>query len=297
MSCFCDLHVHSTRSDGTVTPAEVVRLAREARLDAVALTDHDTLDGVAEAADAGAHLGIRVIPGVELSLPHEGTFHMIVLGGDPSNPELLRVAAELRDGRGPRNQEIVDRLRAHGMDITIDEVRAEARGDVVARPHIARVLVRKGIVRSLQDAFDIWLAKGRPAYVDRVRVTLDEAVAAAHACGGATVVCHPHTLGYTDDAAYAAFFDRCRVAGVDALEVRTGRGTKSDERRWESFAAASGLLRSGGSDFHGDVKPDLKIGSGRGRLRVPTEWLEALLAQANERRTGHGDAATAQPVA
>lgn len=279
----CDLHTHSTCSDGTVPPREVVRLAKEARLDAVALTDHDTFDGVAEASDEGAKRGIRVIPGVELSLPHEGTFHLIALGVDPSSAGIRGVADRLREGRGPRNQEIIRRLREAGFDVTIEEVEREAQGAVVARPHFARVLVKRGFVTSFHEAFDRWLGKGRPCYADRARVTLAEAVSAAHAAGGATVVCHPYTLGLADDAAFVAFLKECGAAGVDAVEVRTGAGTASDERRWEAVAGAAGLLPSGGSDFHGENRPDLKIGSGRGRLHVPVEWLEALLERARAR--------------
>lgn len=292
MTAHCDLHLHSTCSDGTVPPAEVVRLAKEARLDAMALTDHDTFDGMAEASAAALRWGIRLVPGVELSLPFgggpgepaNGTFHLIALGVDPANPAIAAVARTLRDGRGPRNAEIVARLRAAGIDVTLADVEREARGGVVARPHIARALVNRGAARSMQDAFDVWLAKGRPAYVERDRADLATVVAAARAAGGATVVCHPHTLGFgADDAALAAFLARCRADGVDALEVRTGRSTRADDRRWESVAARAGLLPSGGSDFHGDNKPGIRVGSGRGRLRVPLAWLEALLARAARR--------------
>lgn len=282
-SGFCDLHVHSDRSDGTVPPAEVVRLAKEARLDAVALTDHDTFDGVDDAAAAAAKLGIRFIPGVELSLPHEATLHLIVLGGDPRNPALRAVADGLRDGRGPRNEEIVRRLNELGVAITMDDVRREAAGDVVARPHIARALVRRGHVREPQEAFERWLGKGRPAYADRARPTLADAVAAARSAGAATVVCHPTTLGFREDAPLVEHLAGLRAAGVDGIEVRTGRTTESEERRWEEIAAHAGLLPSGGSDFHGENRPDLKIGRGRGRLRVPTAWLDALLARAASR--------------
>src|SRR5262249_7386823 len=151
VSATCDLHVHSACSDGTHRPADVVRLAKDAGLAAFALTDHDTFDGVAEALDAGSRLGVRVVPGVELSLPHAGTVHMIGLGVDPTHAAIRRVADTLREGRGPRNREIVAKLRALGVDVTIEEVEGEAGGDVVARPHIARVLVRKRVVATMQE--------------------------------------------------------------------------------------------------------------------------------------------------
>jgi len=282
-AALCDLHVHSTCSDGTVAPAEVVRRARDAGLAAMALTDHDTFAGVAEALDAGARLGIRVVPGIELSLPHAGTFHMIGLSVDPGNARIRAVADLLNDGRGPRNREIVAKLRALGVDVTIEEVEAEAGGDVVARPHFARVLLAKGVVGSLQDAFERFLKKGAPAYADRPRVELAEAVAAIREAGGASVVCHPFTLGFSDDDAVGAELRRLRDAGVDAVETRCGASTKSEIKRWERLTLDAGLLPSGGSDFHGDNKPGVKIGTGRGRLKVPLEWLAALEERARTR--------------
>lgn len=275
----CDLHVHSTRSDGTVPPRDVVRLAAEARLDAVALTDHDTFDGVAEACAEGERRGIRVVPGVELSLPHEGTCHVIALAVDPAHPRIAALAERLRSGRDPRNHEIVRRLNALGIDVTYEEVAREAGGDVVARPHFARVLVKRGRVREPQEAFDLWLGKGRPAYVDRDRVGLADVVGAAREAGGVTILCHPGTLGFRSDAEYFAWLSDARAAGLDAMEVRTGSTTGSDGARWEKLADRAGLLPSGGSDFHGENRPGVKIGSGRGRLRVPTAWLDALDAR------------------
>jgi len=293
----CDLHVHSTCSDGTVAPAEVVRRAKDAGLAAMALTDHDTFDGVDEAVAAGRAFGVRVVPGIELSLPHAGTFHMIGLGVDPGNVRIRAVAALLNDGRGPRNREIVAKLRALGVEITIEEVEAEAAGDrpdrpqdgqvrprsIVARPHVARVLLKKGVVGSFQEAFDRFLKKGAPAYVDRPRVELPDAIAAIRDAGGASVLCHPFTLGLGDDEAIVVELTRMRDEGLDAVEVRCGNSTRRETTRWERLADAAGLLPSGGSDFHGDNKPGLKIGSGRGRLRVPLAWLEALEARAASR--------------
>lgn len=284
MTAYCDLHTHSTCSDGTVAPAEVVRRARDARLAAMALTDHDTFDGIAEALDAGKKHGIRVVPGIELSLPHAATFHMIGLSVDPGNARMLAVATALREGRGPRNAEIVEKLRALGIDVSIEEVEAEAGGDVIARPHFARVLVKRRVVGSLQEAFDRFLKKGAPAYAERTRVDLAEAVAAIRDAGGASIVCHPFTLGHgDDDAATLAELRALAAQGVDAVEVRCGRSTPADIERWEGLAKDAGLLPSGGSDFHGDNKPDLKVGSGRGKLRVPIEWLEALESRAKSR--------------
>ncbi len=290
---WCDLHLHSTASDGTERPAEVVRLARRARLAAMALTDHDTFDGLDEALDAGRKQGVEVVAGVELSLPHDrGSFHLIALDVDPSHAAIRDVAARLKDARGPRNAGVIARLRALGVDITLDEVVAEAGGpdQVVARPHIARVLVRKGAVRDVQEAFDRFLGRGAPAYVERERVALEECVAATRAAGGATVVCHPFTLGFAvpglpeAEQRFHAFLADAAARGVDAVEARYGSYTRRQERFFEAATEAAGLLPSGGSDFHGSMKPGLRVGSGRGRMRVPLAWLDALRERAASRR-------------
>ncbi len=293
---FCDLHLHSRFSDGTETPTEVVRLAREARLVAIALTDHDTFDGVPEALEAGRRQGIRVVPGVELSLPHDGGFHLIALGVDPEHAGIRDVAKRLCDARGPRNAGMIAKLNDLGIDITIDEVRAEAGGDVIARPHIARVLVRTGVAKHTQDAFDRFLGRGAAAYVDRERVPFDDAARETHAAGGVTILCHPQTLGF-DTRSNPAEAHRLRdwlvdlrERGLDAMETRYGSWSQRQERQWEAVAQDVGLLRSGGSDFHGGNKPGLRVGIGRGRLRVPVSWLDTLMERAESRRPGPSSA-------
>ncbi len=293
---YCDLHTHSLASDGTETPTEVVRLARRAGLAAVALTDHDTFAGIEEALDAGRKQGIRVIVGAELSLPHDtGSFHLIALGVDPENAEIRDVADRLCDARGPRNRGIVAKLRASGVDITIEEVEAEAGGadQVVARPHIASLLMKKRVVATFQEAFDRYLGRGAEAYVERVRVRLDEAVTATRAAGGVTIVCHPFTLGFRvpgEVPAEEEFVTWCRgvaAQGVDAMEARYGSYSKTQEAFFTQSAERAGLLPSGGSDFHGSIKPAVRIGRGRGRLRVPIAWLDALIERGKSRPDAH----------
>ena len=289
---FCDLHTHSTASDGTETPSEVVRLARRGRIAVLALTDHDTFEGVPEAVDAGRKQGVHVVAGAELSIPHaKGGFHLIALGVDIENHEIRAVAEALRGARGPRNAAMIGKLRDLGVDISLAEVEEEAGGadGVVARPHMATVLLRKGVVRSFQEAFDRYLGRGAAAYVERERPDLAAAVAATRAAGGATVVCHPFTLGFEvpgdpeGDRRFRAWLAGVAQAGVDALEVRYGSYTKRQERYFTEAAAEAGLLPSGGSDFHGAIKPGLRVGSGRGRMRVPVAWFEALSERAASR--------------
>lgn len=271
----------------------MVELARREGLTSLALTDHDTLEGVGEAQEAGEALGVRVIPGVELSLPHDGGFHLIVLGGDPTCPELLDVALRLRDARGPRNAGILSKLRDLGVAIDHDEVQAEAggQGNMVARPHIARLLVKKGVVKDMQDAFDRYLGRGAPAYVERERVSFEDAVHGARCAGGATVLCHPFTLGFRtpglpeDQQRQREWLAEKVGQGLDAIEVRYGTYNRKTERYWQEVADEAGLLPSGGSDFHGTFKPGIRVGRGRGRMRVPDAWLDALLTRGQERKT------------
>ncbi len=288
----CDLHTHSLASDGTETPSEVVRLAARAGLAAVALTDHDTFDGIDEALDAGRRQGIRVVPGAELSLPHDGgSFHMLALGVDPRNAAIRAVAGRLKDARGPRNRAMVAKLAALGIDVTLEEIEEEAGGadGVVARPHMARVLVRKGVVRNFQSAFDLYLGRGGAAYVERERVGFDDCVAATRDAGGVTVLCHPFTLGFDVPGSAASrqrfesWLTQLAGRGLDAVEARYGSYTAKQERYFSAAAERAGLLPSGGSDFHGTIKPSVKVGSGRGRMRVPLAWLEALIERASSR--------------
>ena len=164
-----DLHTHSTYSDGSETPAELIATAKRARLEAVALTDHDNLDGIPEAIVAAEHHGIELIPGVELSCEwDQGGFHMVVLWLEPGSGPLQDKLADLQEGRANRNQHMVDKLAGLGIDITYEEVLEEAGGTGVGRPHMAAILVRKGVVESMSEAFDLYLAQGRPGYVGRV---------------------------------------------------------------------------------------------------------------------------------
>lgn len=287
---FCDLHLHSDRSDGTTPPRDVVRMAAAARLGSMALTDHDTLEGVSEAIDEGRKRGVRVVPGVELSLDYDhGTFHMIGLGVDAGNAALLAGVARIRGARDGRNDGLLRRLDELGVPISAEELAEEAGDAVVGRPHVATVMLRRGHVSSVQEAFDRYLGRGRPAYVERDRMTLGEAVELVRGAGGATVLCHPPTLGFDPGVAsqrvrLVAFLRECAALGLDAMEVRCGSFSRSAEKVWEAICRDAGLMRSGGSDFHGDRKPGLAVGVGRGRMRVPHDWLEALLERAATRR-------------
>jgi 3',5'-nucleoside bisphosphate phosphatase len=270
-----DLHTHSTVSDGSDPPEGVVSLAASAGLSAVALTDHDRLDGLPAAQSRADELGVQLVPGCELSLEHTGTLHLLVFFVEPDEGPLQDELRRLQEARSSRNRRLVARLEQLGLPVTADELEAEAGGSGAGRPHVANILVRKGVVGSIQEAFDTWLAKGRPAYVDKERLSVEKALELARASGGAPVVAHPLSLGLTPselDSTVAS------LAGLGLVGVEGIYGRYSPEERQlvTDLGRRHGLVVTGGSDYHGSYKPDLSVGTGRGDLNVPDVVLDEL---------------------
>lgn len=277
-----DLHTHSTVSDGTDPPEAVVALAADAGCHALSITDHDTLEHVAAAVRAGAEHGVRVVPGCELSCEvaayAPGTMHLLVYFVEPDVGPLPEVLSELQEGRDRRNERIVAALHDQGIDIDLGAVRAVAGDGTVGRPHIARVLVDGGHATSIQDAFDRWLAKGRPAYQERERLTPERAIELAHASGAVTSLAHPDSLGLDPDAGEKLVAEWAED-GLDALEADYGRYTPEERAHWREMARRHGLEITGGSDYHGEHKPGLSVCVGTGDLAVPDEVLDRLEAR------------------
>lgn len=272
-----DLHTHSTASDGSDPPEHLVELASEAGLSAVALTDHDTQEGVGAAVAAAAKHDLELIPGVELSLNYDGgTMHLLVLWLEPGPGPLQGRLHGLQSGRGRRNEEIVDRLGEVGLPITIEEVLEEAGGGSVGRPHIAAVMVRHGYVPDIRAAFDLWLGRGRPAYVGRHRLDPEVAVGLARESGAVPVLSHPHTLGVTTAPDMADLLTDLKRAGLIGLEAIYGSYRRHEREGYTDLARRFELIPSGGSDYHGSYKPDLSLGSGYGDLAVPDSVLDEL---------------------
>jgi predicted metal-dependent phosphoesterase TrpH len=246
-----DLHTHTTASDGRYRPEEVVGMARDAGLAAVAITDHDTVAGIAEALEAGRRCGIRVVPGVEISTSAEGRdIHILGYAFTPDDPVLLQRLASLREVRNRRNEEMLGKLNEMGVPISIDEVMREAasspRADrSVGRPHMAEVLVRKGYAADLRDAFDRYLGESGAAYVNPPRISPHEAVRWIHEAGGAAVVAHPGL--YRNDRLVRDLLERA----ADGLEAYHSDHDEAAERHYAALAATMGKLATGGSDFHG----------------------------------------------
>ena len=276
-----DLHSHSTASDGTETPAALVARALEIGLTTLALTDHDTQLGVAEATAVAAGTNLELIPGTELSLEYDvGGMHLVVLWLEPGSGPLQNRLGELREGRELRNEAIARRLSDLGMPITIEEVREEAGEGTVGRPHIAAVMVRRGYVETIEDAFELWLTSGRPGYVSRPRLTPEDAIRLARESGAVPVLAHPHTLAINRAAEMEDLLHRLVPAGLIGLEAIYAGYRRYERDGYSDLARRFGLLPSGGSDYHGAYKPGLELGSGYGDLNVPDSVVEGLRAHA-----------------
>lgn len=275
-----DLHTHSTASDGTFSPDAVVEMAAAAGLTALALTDHDTREGLAEAKTAAARHGIDLVPGIELSLDYDrGGMHLLVLWlSNDAGPLQARLVG-LQEARNRRNEAIVELLNDTGMELTIEEVLLEAKGGTVGRPHIAAVMMRHGYVPDIRAAFDLWLGAGRPAYVGRERLGAEEAIGLARESGGVPVLAHPHTLGIHTAHEMADLLSRLREAGLVGLEAEYASYHRHVRAGYNDLARRFGLLPSGGSDFHGDYKPGLAVGKGYGDLMVADEIMDDLASR------------------
>ncbi|MHB8681485.1 MAG: PHP domain-containing protein [Acidimicrobiales bacterium] len=283
-----DLHTHSSVSDGSEPPAAIPELAAAAGCTAVALTDHDSLAGLPEAARSAADAGIRLVAGCEVSCRKpvlaggahaSGSMHVLCYfvedGGGPLQDELR----SLRADRQARNRALVARLADLGVPVSWDDVVAEAGTEAgVGRPHFARVLVRIGAAQDVDDAFDRWLADDRPAYVPKARLHGADVVRLAGASGAVAVLAHPLSLGLAPPALESAVRELAD-AGLGGIEATYGRYTPEDRRQLRALAERAGVVATGGSDFHGTFKPDLRVGTGLGDLDVPDDVLDELEAR------------------
>ena len=262
-----DLHTHSTFSDGSDDPATLVRLARAAGLTALALTDHDTLDGVGPARAAAAGTGLDLVPGVELSVDWDpGPAHLLAYFAEPGPGPLADRLAELQERRARRNREILDALAGLGMALSPEDLRPTP--GLVGRPHIAAALVRAGHAATPADAFDLYLARGRPAYRPRPRLTAAEAVRLTRRSGGVAVLAHPHTVAAAA-VDYAAALAGFAALGGGGVECHYPDYPPELQDHLARLTRRLGLIPTGGSDYHGDLRPGVALGIGRGDLAVP----------------------------
>lgn len=277
-----DLHVHSMFSDGSHSPEQLIEAAQRAGLKALALTDHDTMDGIEPFLAAGAKAGIRTVPGVEISCDFSpGSLHMLGYYVDHGNQRLAEALRRIREGRKDRNKRILKRLNALGMPLRMQEVEAFAGSDVVGRPHFARALVKRGCVSSIRQAFDRFLAKGQPAYADRFRLSAEQSIEILAHAGGLAVLAHPFTL-QLDRPGLQALVAQLAEQGLQGIEVYYPEHSDGQTRQYTKLARTHGLALTGGTDYHGSGMPHIRIGSGHGSLNVP----DALLDELERRQPG-----------
>ncbi|MGI8905446.1 MAG: PHP domain-containing protein [Candidatus Sumerlaeaceae bacterium] len=276
--------MHSTHSDGTDTPRALVEIASQRGLAAIAVTDHDTFSAVEEAKAAGTELGVRVLSGVEISVEYAGkTVHMLGYCFDAGADTLREKLGEILKGRDERNLQIVKKLNELGMDITYNEITAEAGGKVVGRPHFAAVLLRKGYVQQRQEAFDKYLAKGAAAYMDRLRFGPEDSVAMIREAGGVAVLAHPKLVRFPDGETLDDLVRSLTDAGLGGIECYYSLHTAEETQQYLSLSRKYNLVATGGSDYHGRNKPKISMGTGEGDLHVPISCADALEARARQR--------------
>ena len=270
-----DLHTHSTCSDGSMTPAELVHHAKESGLCAMALSDHDTVSGVDEAMATGREFGIEVIPAIELSAVSATETHILGYFIDPHAPELVHALGRIRDIRVERLTETCEMLRQHDIAVSMDEVRATAGGGVLCRAHIAKIMTEKGYAESPRDAFNRWLNVGCPCYSETQAITDEEAIALIRSAGGDAYLAHLHLTKLPDDR-LDAFVTRLASAGLSGIEGYYTDYTVDMAEKYRALAKKYGLAISGGTDFHGSFKPHIAIGRGLGDMEIPYAVLEAM---------------------
>ncbi len=274
-----DLHTHSRASDGSLSPGDLVAHAASAGITVLALTDHDTIDGLAEAAAAAPAAGIRFIPGIEVDIDWKpGEFHLLGYGVGNAGQALRDGMSALIGDRGRRNAEIVDLMRSDGLDIDMAAVEAIAGGGTVGRPHFARLLVERKYAKNVQQAFDRYLGMGRPYYIGRKSLSLETAIAAILECKGVPVLAHPMSL-YLSRPRLTALLADFKDKGIAGIEAWHPGARVAECEFLEKLALSLGLFVTAGSDFHGAARPDRKIGHTAGSKKIEDRYFEDGLAR------------------
>lgn len=272
-----DLHVHTNASDGTYSPREVVRLAAERGLGAVAITDHDTVAGVSEAQDEGGVAGVEVIAGVELSCQADfGILHILGYFVEPDHPEFSEALLDLRRGREERIPRIVSKLEKLNVRVSLEQVMEQAQGGAPGRPHVANVMVKQGYANSIQDAFDRYLRKGAAAFVPKDKLPPQEAIRLILACDGVAALAHPYSLTRGNSIDLKALLSRLISYGMQGIEVYYPRHSSEETDRFLRLAREMDLAITGGTDFHGENKPAVQLGLISGRPPLPYSLLQNL---------------------
>ncbi len=271
-----DLHTHTTESDGSFTPEELMTEASRKGLSAIAITDHDSISGIKKALPFANKYQIELIPGVELSTDYNGKeVHVVGLYVDMENETFLSQIKEFKETRDNRNAIIVENLRKEGFSITMEELKAENPDCVITRANIAQFLYEHGMIPSIQTAFEKYIGDHCKCYVNRFKITPMDAVRLIKQAGGTAILAHP-LLYHMSDAILQKMVDEMKEAGLDGIEAIYSTYTPSEERQMKAFAQKNDLLISGGSDFHGTAKPNLNLAVGYGKLYIPYSVLDTI---------------------
>lgn len=273
-----DLHVHTTASDGQYTPTEIVKKASEHNIKVMAITDHDTVNGLEEAKEAGKAFDVRIIPGIELNINGTpGEFHLLGLGLKNVSQSMNDVLKDVIVNRKKRNEEMILKISSAGVDITYDELISRFPNTIIGRPHFAQILQEKKIVKTRQQAFDLYLAKGRPWYIERVGTNLDEAIVAIRESGGLPVIAHPMSL-YLSWGRLPDMLQKIYDQGVCGLEAFHPGARVTECLRLEELGRKIGFFITAGSDFHGEkIRTDRRLGHTCGGKKIEdTFWTNEL---------------------
>lgn len=293
-----DLHIHSTFSDGSIPPAQILEHAVKKGLSAISITDHDTVSGALQALCHGIPATLEFIAGIEISAAYppsfenSGSLHLLGYGIDPAHPELSRMLEKQRSARSGRNPLILEKLNDMGIPADLAAVAAATGKKDIARPHIADFLVKNGYATDIDDAFDRFLGRGKPAYVDKVRIPAEDAIHLIRAAGGIAVLAHPMLLSgplfdenpeVLPGKGFESLLDPLVSYGLGGIEAYYPGHTPAQTSFLIETAGKRGLLVTGGTDFHGDINPDIEMGTGRGDLAVPYDIFQTL-----KNALGHG---------
>ncbi len=268
-----DLHVHTTASDGQYTPAQIIQKAAEKNIKVIAITDHDTTAGLSEAREAGKQLGVTVVGGIEINITFPtGEFHLLGLGLKEPSKSLNIIVENVIKNRFDRNKQIIEKMNEDGVPLTLEELEADFPGTVIGRPHFAAELVKHGVVKTRQQAFDQYLARGRKWYVPRICTNLDEAIVAIRESGGVPVVAHPMSL-YLSWGRLPDFLTDCYEKGVVGIEAFHPGARVTECLRLEELGRKIGFIITAGSDFHGEkIRADRKLGHTCGGKKIDDKY-------------------------
>ncbi|MDJ0720089.1 MAG: PHP domain-containing protein [Desulfobacterales bacterium] len=280
-----DLHIHSTASDGSLTPTAIIARARQCGLAAIAITDHDTLAGVQTVVTNGLPPDLHFLSGVEIStaspdgFPCGGSLHLLGYGVDPDNTDLQNALARLQNARQDRNPRIIAKLNRLGIDISMADLEAQSTDSQVGRPHIAAWLLRNGMVATIDEAFERYLGSGRPAYVDKYRIGCETAIQLIRGAGGAPVLAHPALVAPEGEWRLEDLVRHLQSCGLMGIEAYYPEHSPRQTRTYLAWAAHLDLVATGGTDFHGAITPDIELGIGDGSFSVPYDCFTDLTSR------------------